>query len=271
MTYIRLTFSSEMLHGNTDVSVFYPDPPRLPGPPGPRPEATGSSKYDKRKRYQVLWLMHGGGGDYTDWPLDAMIQRKCNAAQIIVVMPTIRDFVSMMSGADYLRYVAEELPEFIGFLFPISRKREDNFIAGLSYGGYFSYRVALNYPEQYACVGSFSSPLDVAMDIQRYHADSPTHPRYDTIAGTDLDVMGMAARLKEAGHYIPRMYQACGTEDFTWDFNISARDHFRSLSLDHTWVQGTGAHTFEFWDEHLKRFIDWLPLKGAGFIPGEEE
>jgi len=263
MAYIRLSFASTSLMGNTDVSVFYPDPPRAPGFPGAHAPAT----YDKDKRYQVLWLMHGGGGDYSDWPLDAMIQRKCNAAQIVVVMPTIKDFTSTMTGADYFKLVAEELPEFISFLFPISRKREDNFIAGLSYGGYFSYRVALNYPENYACVGSFASPLDVVMDINRMHKGSGA----DAIVGTNRDVLGLAKKLKESGSIMPKMYQACGTEDFTWDFNVSARDHFMSLKLDHTWVQCPGTHNFEFWDDQLKKFVDWLPLKGTSFVPRAEK
>lgn len=270
MAYIHLTFNSQQLNGNTELSVFYPDPPRTPGMFGPSAAVGEPLRHDKSRRWQVLWLIHGGGDDHTAWPLDAMIQRKCNQARIVVVMPTIRDFTDLTPGANYRRFVAEELPEFIGFLLPISRRPQDNFIAGLSYGGYFSYRVALNHPEQYACVGSFASPIDVAMDIRRLHMNSPFHPDPDEIPGTERDVMGLAAKLKAEGRKMPRLYQACGTEDFTWDFNVSARDHFRAIGVDHTWVEGPGMHNFEFWDEHLKRFVDWLPLEG-GTVDGRED
>ncbi|MDD3244183.1 MAG: alpha/beta hydrolase-fold protein [Eubacteriales bacterium] len=260
MAYVRLTFGSKFLRGQEDISVFLPS--ALPV------AETGKMKkidsYDKREKYQVLWLMHGGGDDHTAWPMDAMIQRACNTAQLIVVMPTLRDFVSNRPDMDTFAYVAKELPAFIGRLFPISRRREDNFIAGLSYGGYFSYRVALNYPQNYACVGSFSSPVDVQMDINRMHKGQP---RFDVpIAGTDRDVLGMAADLKARGADIPRMFQTVGTEDFTWDFNVSARNHFRALKLDHTWTERPGAHNFDYWDVALKQYLDWLPLKRAPFI-----
>ena len=132
MTYIRLTFSSEMLHGNTDVSVFYPDPLACRVLPAPG-QATGNSKYDKRKRYQVLWLMHGGGGTYR------LAAGRHDPAQV-------QCGTDRRGDADHPRLCQHDerrrLPAICGggiarvyrFLFPISRK-EDNFIAGLSYGG----------------------------------------------------------------------------------------------------------------------------------------
>ena len=153
MAYIRLTLASRCLNGATDVSVFFPDDPKAPIGSGMAPRKPGvipGDAVDKSRRYQVLWLMHGGGDDYTAWPLDAMVQRACGSEQLIVVMPTIRDLPGVARNADYLSYVTEELPELIGFLFPISRRREDNFIAGLSYGGYFAYRCALTHPQNYA-------------------------------------------------------------------------------------------------------------------------
>lgn len=264
MPYIRLTYSSTKLGGNTNLAVFYPSKPRTPGTPFGGPM---KAYVDKDKRYQVLWLMHGGGDDFLAWPTDSMIQRVCDAKQIIVVMPTIIDLPGTAKYADYLGYVTEELPEFISFLFPASRRREDNFIGGLSYGGYFSYRCALTHPENYACVGSFSSPLNVIEDVRRLHAGDP---KFDAgaIEGTDRDLLWLASQLKEKGVEIPKMFQTCGTEDFTWDFNIVARDHFVSLGLDHTWIQRPGTHNFEFWDAALKQYLEWLPLRGCAFKEG---
>ena len=126
MAYIRLTLASRCLNGATDVSVFFPDDPKAPIGIGMAPRKPGvipGDAVDKSRRYQVLWLMHGGGDDYTAWPLDAMVQRACGSEQLIVVMPTIRDLPGVARNADYLSYLTEELPELIGFLFPISRRR----------------------------------------------------------------------------------------------------------------------------------------------------
>ena len=256
MAYVRLTMTSEKLHGNIDISVFLPSRKRPQGMGGRRiiPKAS----YDKDEVYQVLWLIHGGGDDYTAWALDAMVQRACDAAELVVVMPTITDLSGVRKDIDTVGFVTEELPEAMSFMFPISRRRQDNFIAGLSYGGYFSYRCAMTHPELYACVGSFSSPLDVAEDVRRYHSGDPF---FDSkITGTDRDLLYLTSRLVEEGREMPKSFQTVGTEDFTWDFNVTARDHFVSLGMDHTFIQRPGTHNFEFWDKALKDYLAWLPL-----------
>ena len=257
MAYIRLSFASEKLHGNTDISVFLPSKKRPRGLGGFRKIPKAS--YDKDEVYQVLWLMHGGGDDYTAWPLDAMIQRACDAAELVVIMPTILDLPGIRKDIDTVGFVTEELPEAMSFMFPISRRRQDNFIAGLSYGGYFSYRCAMLHPELYACVGSFSSPLDVAEDVRRLHGNDPAFIK-DAIKDSDRDLFYLTTKLKEEGREMPKTFQTVGTEDFTWDFNVTARDHFVKLGMDHTFIQRPGTHNFEFWDGALKDYLEWLPL-----------
>lgn len=299
MSYIRLSYLSEALNGTTDISVFFPYVHNLDqkNRNGKRNRAKGDPgiadlgakrdsidifkamaevpadnvPYDKKKRYQILYLISGGGGDYTDWPIDAMIQMYCVSSQLIVVMPTIRDYTGLQEGADYMKYIAEELPQFIRFLFPASTAREDTFIGGFSYGGYYAYQVAMNYPDNYACVASFCSPIDVIMDIKRLHAGHESSAKAEEVEGTKRDVLWMAKKLKESGHDMPRLLQAVGTEDFTWDFNISARNLFQSLGLDHTWIDGPGTHGYKFCTDHFKEMLDWLPLKRRAFIPREEK
>lgn len=292
MGYIRLTYNSKALHMDTDVSILFPRRPenhkrnRAPGDPG-NPDFSNaqgtntvsaaqrhekesssvedSSLYDKSLRYQVLYLISGGGGDYTDWPIDTAIRKPGDKSKLVIVMPSILDFTGMQKGADFLTYMGEELPEYIASVLPVSTRREDTFIAGFSYGGYFAYRVALNYPGRFGCVGSFCSPLDVKMDIERLHSQHESSAKADMITGTDRDVLGLASRLSDGKEAVPRMFQTVGTEDFTWDFNISARNHFEKLGLDHTWTQGPGVHSYEYCNLHFQEFLDWLPLKKTAF------
>ena len=120
---------------------------------------------------------------------------------------------------------------------------------------------ALDHPEKYACVGSFSSPLDCAADLRDRHAGQPGYPRWEDAAGSELDILHTAGHLTEAGAALPRMFQACGTEDFTWQYNLTARERFQSLGCDHTWFEAPGDHHFDFWNLALEKYLDWLPLK----------
>lgn len=267
MAYVRLTHSSQSI-GAVDVDIYFPAPERLPAPPDPRNEFHKTflqqwQAYDKGKKYKVLWLLHGGNGNFSDWTLKSMTHDICVERGLTVVMPNFANPFGTIGGSDYSAYLAQELPEFIRFLLPVSERREDNYIAGLSYGGYFAYQTALRHPEMYACVGSFSSPLNVRHDVEIYHNAQPGYPTPEQIDGSDWDVLSMAERLKNEGRDVPRMFQACGTEDFTWQFNIEARDRFRAMGLDHTWMQWPGIHNFDFWNRALKEYVDWLAPDGV--------
>lgn len=257
MPLLQISYRSDFV-GRKDVALLYP----AKAPDALAPGKEGAFARPEGERFPVLWLLHGGGDDFTAWPLNAMFLRRCERLGLAVVMPTIQDFLGYRNElGDFYRQISEELPEFLGTFFPLSRKREDNFIAGLSYGGYLAYRIALDHPEKYACVGSFSSPLDCAADLRDRHAGQPGYPRWEDAAGSELDILHTAGRLTEAGTAMPRMFQACGTEDFTWQYNLTARERFRELGCDHTWFEAPGDHHFDFWNLALERYLDWLPLK----------
>lgn len=262
MPLIKLSYRSDFV-GRKDIAVLYPA--KAPNAlPFHRPE---SYVRPKGETYPVLWLLHGGGDDFTAWPLNAMFLRRCEREGLLVVMPTIQDFLGYRNElGDFYRQISEELPQFIGNLFPVSPAREDNFIAGLSYGGYLAYRIALDHPESYSCVGSFSSPLDCESDLRERHSGQPGFPKAEEIPGSPLDILSTAERLKHDGVELPRMFQACGTEDFTWQYNLTAREKFRALGCDHTWFEAPGVHNFDFWNLALGQYLDWLPLKGRGEV-----
>jgi S-formylglutathione hydrolase FrmB len=256
MSFIRLDLSTPSI-ASTTVAIFCPydaetsaDGERFHSeilPPGGFP---------------VLYLNHGGTNNWSQWPFNSAFYRIAKRKGLFVVMPTVEDQLSGRPWrGDYVRFIAEDLPAYLRFLFPVSEKREDTFIAGLSYGGYFSYRIALKFPEKYYAAGAFSSPLDVKEDLRKLHPGEKGYPDYNEIDGTDRDLFDMAKKLKAEGKEPPRLYQACGTEDFTWKFNTAARETFTALGLDLTWEQGPGSHDFDFWQLYISKFIDWLPLK----------
>ena len=82
-----------------------------------------------------------------------------------VVMPAVdRSFYTDMSqrGNRYWTYISEELPSVARFLFPISGARKDNFVAGLSMGGYGAMKLGLTFPDRFAAAASLSGALDVS-------------------------------------------------------------------------------------------------------------
>lgn len=253
----RLALYARQLGSVTDINILYPlayekdeHALRL----GALPE----------KRLKVLWLIHGGTDNCEAWTAYTQLPLFAEAyPNLMIVMPTVYDFHSMLpAGEDYMAYVAQELPAFIQNTFPASARREDNFIAGLSMGGYFAWRVALTHPERYACAGAFSSPLDIEEDMAVRHAGATDYPAPREVRGNPRrDLFEMLRALRRAGACIPDLFQTCGIQDMTHSLNIRMRDMLDALQIPHTYMEWPGAHDWRFWNSSIEKFLRWLPLK----------
>jgi S-formylglutathione hydrolase FrmB len=56
------------------------------------------------------------------------------------------------------------------------------------------------------------------------------------------------------------MYIACGTEDALLSHSRNFRDLLTENGFSVTYVEGPGGHEWDFWDTHIKKVLDWLPL-----------
>lgn len=272
MPFLKLTYRSQVLERDVDVNIYYPQQVARRRPLPHEIVESQEQIPDDKHHYQVLWLFHGGAGNYMEWPLNGMPEELAAEEQLFVVIPTVYDHMKAMQMGDSVKFVAEELPEYLSYLFPISRRREDNFIAGFSFGGYFTYRVALNYPDRYSAVGSFCSPIDVLEDIRLRGKYDVSKEKVENIIKTDRDVLYMMEKLSGEGVKLPDMFQAFGTADFTNDINRRAIEVMKKLPLNNRWewIELEGGHSFETCRIALPKFLKWLNRKKS-LIDVEEE
>src|SRR3954447_17167551 len=130
--------------------------------------------YSKDKKYPVLYLLHGIGGDENEWPrggspdviLDNLYADK-KLVPMIVVMPngraskdvTARDPIPKQSPA-FAAFEKDLLTDLIPFIektYSVKADRELRALAGLSMGGGQSLNFGLNNLDTFAWVGGFSS------------------------------------------------------------------------------------------------------------------
>jgi S-formylglutathione hydrolase FrmB len=217
------------------------------------------------RRWPVLYLLHGLSDDHTTWTRRTSIERYAEAYNLAVVMPAVgRSFYTDMArGLPYWTFVSRELPQIARSLLPLSDKREETYVAGLSMGGYGAYRLALSNPGMFAAAGSFSGALDMATeadgDDPAWRAEmSNIFGAPHALAGSAHDLLALASRLGPAERKSLRLYQCCGTEDFLYGVNVRFRDHARSLGLDHTYEEEPGVHEWGYWDLKVRHFLRWL-------------
>ena len=237
----------------------------------------------EQKPLKTLYLLHGIFGNYTDWVNGTRIQAWAEANDLAVIMPSGENRFYLddeKSGELYGEFIGKELVEFTRKLFPLSDKREDTFIAGLSMGGYGAIRNGLKYAENFGCVIGLSAALvhdtwkdaDNSAPIFTFRRSyyEAIFGEYDKVKGSDKDPKALLLKLKEEGRPIPKMYLCCGTEDGLVTANRDFRDFLNENGVDLTYVEGPGKHDWVFWDTYIKKVLDWLPLNrtGAGINSG---
>lgn len=252
-------YNSPVLQRNTRINVVIPTP-ALEGQP-------------LAQELPVLYLLHGLHGDADSWVQFSNVVRYAEEAGIAVVMPSAGNsfYQDMVHGERVYTYMTKELPAYIQGIFPVSQKREDAYIAGLSMGGYGAWFLALRRPDLYCFAASFSGPMDIGFRINGLpkQMNAPTPFYVDTcfgdltkIGGSDRDLFTLfAAAEKES---LPRLYQSCGTADFLYMMNVGAHKKFTDMGAEITYREIAGmSHEWDFWDDEIRHVLRMIKKERA--------
>jgi len=259
MALIDCKFFSETLGMRMSMRVILPETTeRRIGDVGVSEARSGGFR-----GHPTLFLLHGMSDDETAWSRFTSIERYVAPLGLAVVMPNVHRsfYTNMLHGYRYWDFISQELIAKARGFFPVSEAREDNFVAGLSMGGYGAFKLALSMPEVFAAAASLSgvseaSELreDRSLDMQLIFGDAgPTR-------GSEHDLFHLAATLAGSGRAKPRLYQCCGTEDFLHAQNGRLRDYLQPLGFDYLYEEGAGAHNWEYWDRMIARTVRWLAV-----------
>jgi S-formylglutathione hydrolase FrmB len=262
---------------------------RRPGAPSTRKlpvDVMLPDGYDGKRRFPVLFLLHGHGDTYDSWadPHNGDLLRLAAGLPAIVVMPEGGRgwYVDWWSGGRraepaWERYHLDELVPLVLHRFRVRRGRRWHAIAGLSMGGEGAMYYATQRPGFFGSVASFSGPLS----IQR-----PEWPAgFDTQGEDHQDVFGDPAEQEFywAGHNPTalvrnlrrtRVFVAVGDgnpvhpDDFDNTFGQIAerelRQHAedfvnaaRDARVDVTYDPRAGIHDWPYWRQHLTDAMHW--------------
>ena len=266
MAVFQVNFMAETLGRTVPLFVILPtDKSYLPGMP----------RREEGKPYKTLYLLHGIIGNYTDWIFGTRIQRWAEEKDLAVVMPSGDNSMYLDHAVDrYGEFIGKELVEFTGKTFPLSHKREDTYIGGLSMGGFGAIRNGFKYHETFGAVISLSGALVLDESI----LEEVEHPRFPSetmeyrhqVYGEDLEAAlnsdrnpaWLVEKMCREGIEFPDIYMACGTEDFLLAQNQRFSDQLKAHQVPHVFVTAPGSHEWDFWDHYIKEALEWLPLEG---------
>ncbi len=219
--------------------------------------------------FPVMYLLHGIGDNHTDWVRRTRIERYVGTLPLIVVMPTTpwqSMYVDGIHGPPAAAAIAEDLVDFVDSRFQTKAEARYRAVCGLSMGGYGAVHLALTYPDRFAAAASHSGALDfghINVDDQ-----PPQSAREQLIwrmtkvllggspRGGSCDLFAQASNL--SADIRPRLRIDCGVDDYLIESSRAFHRHLDGIGYAHEYQEHTGAHTWDYWDEHVKESIDFF-------------
>lgn len=291
MAEFNVNLRSKILCGPTDVTVILPDAP-LEGEP--------KEFYESGKKYKVLWLLHGGVGDRTEWIHNTNVARYCKERGIIAVIPNAlnSDFANHPEFADgylFQDFFFEELMPFVYNWLPVSKAQEDNFLAGYSMGGAGTWMYGLEHPEKFAAIAPLSSPPRNYDFLEEYRTLTSAQFRDMVMAdrkkfpsgygnpknGMLIKEVNMIAKYPSVGDFLDsyectwarydeflaagksiKAYVGCGKEDRGYTKIVKFREHVENIGAEGiTFDLIEGyGHDHAYWDYAMTKVMDFFGL-----------
>ena len=217
------------------------------------------------KRYPVLYLLHGMGGDEEAWIslgrtaqiLDNLIAQG-KAKPMIVVMPNGNASQEAAPGESSRGMVPptmqlpktmegsyeQAFPEIVKFIdknYRTIKSKSGRAIAGLSMGGFHSLHISKQYPDMFNYVGLFSAAIMPNKEV--------SSPIYENMEG----------KLKVQFDKNPALYWiAIGKTDFLYKANEEYRKLLDKKGYKYTYYESDEGHIWRNWRIYLTEFVPML-------------
>ena len=207
--------------------------------------------YTPDRQYPVLYLLHGIGGDETEWQryaspdvlFDNLIADE-KAVPMIVVMPNGRAqkndraegnvFESAPAFAVFEGDLLNDVIPTIESRYSTHTDRTNRALAGLSMGGGQSLNFGLTHLDTFAWVGGFSSAPN-------------TKP--------PAELVPEPARLKDE---LELLWLSCGSKDGLIRISHGMHDYLKTHDVPHIWHVDDTGHDPTHWRNSLYHFAQLL-------------
>ena len=203
--------------------------------------------YSKEKKYPVLYLLHGIGGDETEWErfatpdvLEDNLLADGKAVPMIIVMPNGRAEADDHPKGDMFRHapafakfeddLLKDVIPTIESRYSVQSDREHRALAGLSMGGGQSLNFGLAHVDTFAWIGGFSSAPNTK-------APAELLPKPDEAKKLRL------------------LWLSCGNKDGLIYISQGVHAYLKEHDVPHVWNVDSNAHDPTHWRNNLYYFL----------------
>jgi len=216
-------------------------------------------------KFKTLTLLHGAFDDGSCWVRRTNIEKVADERGFAVVMPEVGNsfYCDMLHGPDWYKFVTEELPQAMRRNFPLSDKPEDNYLCGLSMGGYGTMMIGMRHPERYAKLASMSGALNMRRQITEAGVGgripvADIWGSLENFSGSEMDILHMMEKNVKEGKKIPPLFQVVGVDDFLYPQNQDFKEKCEELGLDLHYEEVPGGHDWKIWETYIPKIVAWM-------------
>lgn len=253
MAIIKLEYKSKALVRGVSVTVIVP-----------------TDAFDGKEiqtPYKTLYFLPGYSGDSTELLTYLSFRKQAELKGIAIVIPDGYNSFYVdhpERNACYSTFIGEELVQMTRKLFPLSEKREDTFIGGISMGGYGALANGMRYRETFSKIVAMSPAAD-ACNLLTQKTDAGfrrelfenlfgDEKRYYTSDNNLEKVFGETEKSE-----VPEVFLCCGTEDFlVYDAVAKLEQILRERQLSHVYRETAGEHDLDFWETMMDPAFSFL-------------
>ena len=218
-----------------------------------------------RRRYPVVYLLHGMGGRWDEWS-GYGVEEVANQLFAGGELPELI-LIAPQGGLGYwmdqdgpgatpwAQYVARDLVAHVDATYRTLPRREARAVGGLSMGGHGAVALALAYPEVFGVAGAHSPSI-------RAHASAPAYFGTDDAAFARRDPLALARSAEPEP--APRIWIDAGADD-PWRPGAEAlREALEARGWAPEYHVFAGEHDGWYWGDHL---WEYLPFYGSALTP----
>lgn len=228
--------------------------------------------YDKsQERYPVLYLLHGLGGDHTNWVKLTGLTSYAASYRMIIVTPDAKDGwysnSAFLKDANYEDHIINDVIPDAEKKYRTIQTKFQRGIAGLSMGGYGAIKYALRYPGKFG----FAAGLSPSIQFPAALEDSAIVKRWSRPSIKDLralfgttrndswkqnDLFAIAENANASA--VPYLYLSFGSQDGILEIPGLTHDLaalLRKKGIAFEMHEYPGDHNWKFWDREIRTVL----------------